>query len=261
MIRTLIIDDEPHCVTALLHDINRLCPQIEVIATCNSAKEGMLAIVEHRPDLIFLDIDMPVMDGFELLEALKEDRCHFQVIFTTAYDEFTLRAIRVNAMDYLLKPVDGTELTEAVSRVSKYLRENTSQATRITSLLQLLRTTGDQQRIALPNRNGYEFIDTDDVLYCKADGAYTQFVLVDGRKILISKSLSEIGHMLPDPYFIRIHHSSMVNIRKISHFKKFKTSVVVMSDGEHLNVSRSRKDELLLKMGVKSVTANKDFHK
>lgn len=249
MIRTVIIDDEPHCVTALLHDLTGLCPQVNVIATCHSGKEGLAAIRKHDPDLVFLDIEMPLMDGFEMLEALRESR-RFQVIFTTAYDEFTLKAIRVHAMDYLLKPIDGVELKEAVDRVERHLRSHTDQEVRIAGLLRQVRTT-DNGRIALPSRDGYEFVDTNDILYGKADGAYTQLVLTGGRTMFLSKSLGEIEELLPDRLFLRIHHSAVVNLSKISHFKKFKTSVVVMVNGDHLNVSRARKDELLLRMGVR----------
>ncbi len=249
MIRTLIIDDEPHCVSALLHDLNRLCPQVDVVATCRSAEEGIEAIRKHDPELVFLDIEMPVMDGFEMLEALGEGR-GFQVVFTTAYDDFMLKAIRVNAMDYLLKPVDGADLIEAVSRVERHIMANTSLDKRINSLLQQLRPA-DDQRIALPNQYGYEFIDSADILYAKADGAYTRLFFADGHDVLFSKSLGEIEAMLPSRTFIRIHHSVIVNVNKVSHFRKLKTSVVVMSNGDSLNVSRSRKEALLQRMGAR----------
>lgn len=249
MIQTIIIDDEPHCVTALLHDLALFCPQVEVVATCHSGREGLLAIEKHDPDLIFLDIEMPLMDGFALLETLGQGR-RFQVIFTTAYDEFAQRAIRVNAMDYLLKPIDDTELKDAMARVEKHLKTRVNIDERINNLLRQIQPA-NEQRIALPNREGYEFVNISDIIYCKADGAYTVLILTAGRTMFLSKSLGEIEELLPEQLFVRIHHSTVVNINKISHFKKFKTSVVVMVNGDPLNVSRSRKDELLLRMGVR----------
>lgn len=249
MIQTIIIDDEPHCVSALAHDLARFCPQVQVVATCRSGKEGIAAIRKYDPELVFLDIEMPLMDGFEMLEALGEGP-GFQVVFTTAYDDFMLKAIRVNAMDYLLKPVDSVELTEAVSRVERHAKANVSVDGRIANLLHQLRAV-DDRRIALPNQQGYEFINLSDILYCKADGAYTRLFLTNGRDVLFSKALGEIEALLPDGLFLRIHHSVVVNINKVSHFRKLKTGVVVMANGDCLNVSRSRKDALLLRMGAR----------
>ncbi|SEL85007.1 LytR/AlgR family response regulator transcription factor [Parapedobacter koreensis] len=249
MIRAIIIDDEPHCVTSLQHDLAYFCPQVEVVAACFSGATGIAAIEKYKPDLVFLDIEMPLMDGFELLEALEEGR-RFQVIFTTAYDEFALKAIRVHAMDYLLKPIDGVDLKAAVNHVERHLKSNAHPDERITNLLEQLQHT-DDQRIAIPDRDGYEFINISDIIYCRADGAYTHLVLTSDRVVFLSKALGEMESVLPGRLFMRIHHSTIVNIKKISHFKKLRTGVVVMVNGDQLNVSRSKRDPLLLKMGIK----------
>ncbi|SEL72861.1 LytR/AlgR family response regulator transcription factor [Parapedobacter koreensis] len=249
MIQTIIIDDDPHCVSALLHDLARLCPQIRVVATCQSGKKGIAAIRKHNPELVFLDIEMLAMDGFDMLETLGEGR-GFQVVFTSAYDEFTLKAIRINAVDYLLKPIGEAELTQAVGRVERHLKTTMHTDEHISNLLRQIQRD-DEQHIALPNRNGYEFISVHDIIYCQADRSYTLFKLTDDRKILVSKALGEVEELLPERFFVRIHHSTVVNIKKIVHLRKLKTSVIALTNGEYLNVSRARRHELLLRMGVK----------
>ena len=206
MITSIVIDDEQHCVDALVADIAKHCPNVEVIAKCNSAKEGVLTIKKLKPQLIFLDVEMPWMNGFEMLEML--DHINFCIIFTTAYDKFAAKAFRISAVDYLLKPIDATDLKNAVQKAEQKILSEAG-ALNIENLLHNIRQPAQQQKIALPNRDGYVFTRVDSILCCLAEGAYTKVVLTDKHSILISRTLGDIQEMLPPETFIRIHHSTI----------------------------------------------------
>lgn len=249
MIDTIIIDDELPCINALRHDLEVFCPQVNIVQCCSSAKEGMLAIKKHAPALVFLDIAMPAINGFELLEMLGAD-IHFHVIFTSAYEHYAVQAFRVSAVDYLLKPVDSDDLKEAVSRVEKTLHGNSSQSARLNNLLANTQLPAEQQVLALPNRDGYDFITAGDIIYCEASGAYTRVIVKNGPALLLSKALGELENMLPRVLFERIHHSLVINLSEIKQFKKSDGTFVVMKNGEKLGVARSRKDRLLQRIGL-----------
>jgi len=249
MIRAIIIDDELNCIKTFQNDLKMFCPDVTVIDTCQSAKEGLLSIKHNKPDLIFLDIEMPWMNGFEMLELIDKE-INFQIIFTTAYDQFAVKAFKVSAVDYLLKPVDSDDLLNAIEKVKKAMRENEGK-NNITNLLQNNKTPVEHQKIAIPNREGYEFVPVDEIIYCKANGAYTEIVLNYNKKILLSKPLGETEEMLPAELFERIHHSILVNIHHINQYKKTTGSYIIMNNGDELNVSKSKKEQLLIRLGVK----------
>jgi two-component system LytT family response regulator len=248
MIKAIIIDDEAHCIMALQNDLKMCCPSVQVVATCHSAKEGLLDIKKFQPDVIFLDVEMPWMNGFEMLEVIGE--INFQIIFTTAYDQFAARAFRVSAADYLLKPIDSEDLCAAVAKVEGLVASQRSSNNTITNLLNNARLPAVQQKMAIPNRNGYDFIAINDILYCKAEGAYTHVVLMD-KKMILSKSLGETEQMLPTQLFERAHHSLLVNISHIESYSKADGASIIMSNGEELTVSRTRREQLLLRLGVR----------
>ena len=248
MIRSIIIDDEQHCVRALLNDLQKYCPSIEVLDTCNSAKEGMLSIKKHRPDLIFLDVEMPWMNGFEMLELLGD--LNSSIIFTTAHDEFAAKAFRISAVDYLLKPVDANDLQIAVKKVERKMSEGGS-LEHITNLLRNIKQPSGEQKIALPQREGYEFVEVSSILYCQAEGAYTKVILENKRSMLISRALGDVEELLPQEIFQRIHHSSLVNVSYISQFLRTDGGYVVLGNGEKLAVSKSKKDSLMQRLGLK----------
>ncbi len=248
MISAIIIDDEQHCIDALTADLSKHCGNVEVIAKCNSAKEGILAIRKLKPQLIFLDVEMPWMNGFEMLEML--DHIDFCIIFTTAYDKFAARAFRISAVDYLLKPIDAADLKTAVYKAEEKILASAG-TVNIQNLLHNIRQPAQQQKIALPNRNGYEFTPVNSILYCGAEGAYTKVVLTDKHSLLISRTLGDIEEMLPSEIFIRIHHSTIVNINAVTHYIRTDGGYVVMNTNEKLMVSKARKDALLEQLGLK----------
>jgi two-component system LytT family response regulator len=248
MIRSIIIDDEQHCIRALLNDLQKNCHSVEVLDTCNSAKEGMLSIKKNKPDLIFLDVEMPWMNGFEMLEVLGDLSSY--IIFTTAHDEFAAKAFRISAVDYLLKPIDANDLKAAVLKVERKMDEGSS-VQHISNLLRNLRQSSTDQKIALPQREGYEFVDVSSILYCHAEGAYTKVFITDKRTMLISRALGDVEELLPPEMFQRIHHSTLVNISYVSQFLRTDGGYVVLKNGEKLSVSKAKKEMLMARLGLK----------
>jgi two-component system LytT family response regulator len=246
MIRSVIIDDEPHAAQVLQILLEKHCPEITVAAIFHAAKEAEKMVPAINPQLVFLDIEMPHMNGFELLEKLAP--VNFQIIFTTSYDQYAIKAIRFSALDYLLKPVDPQELKAAVKKSAGLLAANT-----LPGQLDILRDKLRQpaaliNRIALPTMEGLEIVPVDTILYCTANSNYTSLVLKDKQKLLVSRTLREIEEMLEDYPFLRIHHSCLVNLHEIKKYIRGEGGTLLMSDGVEVAVSRSRKDELLKKL-------------
>jgi len=248
MIRSIVIDDEQHCVKALLSDLQQHCPSIEVVEACSSAKDGMLAIRKQNPDLVFLDVEMPWMNGFEMLELLGE--IEFSIIFTTAHDEFAAKAFRISAVDYLLKPIDAGDLKTAVEKVENEPKEG-SNLQHISNLLRNIRQPSSEQKIALPQREGYEFVDVSSILYCNAEGAYTKVFIDEKKPMLISRTLGDVEELLPPEIFQRIHHSTLVNVKYISQFLRTDGGQVILKNGEKLSVSKAKKEMLMARLGLK----------
>ena len=249
MIKGIIIHDEQHCIDALATDIAKNCSNVEVAAKCTSAKEGVFAIKKHKPRLIFLDVEMPWMNGFEMLEMI--DHIDFCIIFTTAYDKFAAKAFRISAVDYLLKPIDAEDLKAAVHKAEEKILSSEG-AINIQNLLHNIKQPAQQQKIALPNRDGYEFAQVNSILYCGAEGAYTKVVFNDKHSLLISRTLGDIEEMLPHEIFIRIHHSTIVNINAVTHYIRTDGGYVVMNTNDKLMVSKARKEALLQRLGLKA---------
>lgn len=251
MINALIIDDEQHCIDVLVADLSKNCSNVKVLNTCSSAKEGILAIKKFKPQLLFLDVEMPWMNGFEMLEVLHE--INFSIIFTTAYDKFAAKAFRISAIDFLLKPVDAADLVEAVRKAEEKIYTDAGMYN-IQNLLNNIRKPVSQQKIALPSTDGYEFEQVSSILYCAAEGAYTRVVLKDKTPMLISRTLGDVEEMLPPEIFLRIHHSTIVNLNAITHYSRTDGGFVVINTKEKLMVSKARKEALLQQLGLKSST-------
>jgi two-component system, LytTR family, response regulator len=248
MIRALIVDDEINCIESLAFDLKKNFPEVQVVETCTTPKQGLLALKTRKPDLLFLDVQMPWMNGFEMLELV--DEINFAIIFTTAYDQYAAKAFRLSAVDYLLKPVDLNDLRQAVKKAMERIRQK-SGAENINNLLQNIKKPAGHQRIAFPGRDGFEFIEAHKIIYAQAEGSYTHVFLNDKRKIIISKTLSDIEEMLPPENFQRIHHSTLVNLGHVTHLFKSDGGYVLLDNGEKLAISKSKKDSLMDKLGLK----------
>ncbi|RZK41378.1 MAG: response regulator transcription factor [Pedobacter sp.] len=241
----IIVDDEAHSIKTLQNDLKAHCSNVKILATYSSAEEGLHAILEHNPDLVFLDIEMPGIDGISMLERLPRP-LKSNIIFTTAYDQYAARAFRLSAVDYLLKPIDKDELVQAVAKVSS--RTNTHQ---IDNLIYNNQVEFSQKRIALPGRSGYEFIGISSIIYCKAEGAYTLIVNDKKQEFLISRALGDVAEMLDSVFFQRIHNSYIINTNYLSKIVKNDGGGVVMSNGTELPISRLKKEGFFKRMGIK----------
>jgi len=245
MVKTIIIDDEPDCCESLATLLERFCPEVQIAATCYSGSEALTAILEIKPHLVFLDIEMPYMNGFELLEKLPV--MDFEVIFTTSYDQYAVKAFRFSALDYLLKPIVREELRNAVEKVLNRKQSHLPQQLEI--LLQKINHTNNSvQRIALPTMEGLQLVPVHSIISCASDGNYTIFLMKDRQKLVISRSLKEVEEMLEDHSFLRVHNSYVVNLNEISKYVKGEGGYLVMCDGSTVDVSRSRKELMLKKL-------------
>ena len=244
MLRSIVIDDEGECIDTMLLDLAEHCPQVNVVATCPSGKDAVKAIHKHAPDLIFLDIDMPVVNGFDVLEMVKD--IDFEVIFTTAYDKYAVQAFKISAVDYLLKPIDQEELRKAVKKV-QVLKERGNTQQQLSFLMEQIRDieNNDVKKIAVPTFDGLEFIRLDDILYCQSDGSYSHIFFVDGRKLYLSKTLRYLEDSLCDYHFFRVHNSYIVNLNFVEKYARTDGGILEMKNGVKIRVSRLKRDELL----------------
>jgi two-component system, LytTR family, response regulator len=245
MLKAIIIDDETDCSESLSILLEKYCPEVEVVAICNSGAAALKEITMQKPQLVFLDIEMPHMNGFELIEKLPV--INFELIFTTSYDQYAIKAIRFSALDYLLKPVDYEDLKKAVQKAM--LRRQPPLPQQLEILLQKLNPAVNSiQNIAVPTMEGLQMIPVDSIITCASEGNYTILHLKNKQKITASRNLKEIEEILEDRPFIRVHHSWLVNLNEINKYVKGEGGYLVMKDGSSIDVSRSRKEMLLKKL-------------
>ncbi len=243
MIKAVLIDDEKNALEMMEWLLRTYAPEVVVQAVCSSAQQGMQAIVSHQPDVVFLDIEMPKMNGFEMLEQI--GKFNFDVVFCTAYDQFAIKAFRYSALNYLLKPVDPDDLKETIQRIHE--RKHLPTSDQITMLLQHMQQQGRSTppRIALTTNDGLVFVPTAEILYCEAESNYTQVVLEGGKKILVSRTLKEIDETLSGQDFYRIHSSYLIQINRIRKFIRGDGGYLVMDNDAQIPISRSRKQDFM----------------
>ena len=245
MLKAIIIDDEPDCCESLAILLERFCPEVKISAICYSGDKALAAIQDIKPQLVFLDIEMPYMNGFELLEKLPA--IDFELVFTTSYDQYAIKAFRFSALDYLLKPIEREELQKAVKKVVSRTQSPLPQQLEI--LLQKINHTNNSiQRIALPTMEGLQLVPVSSIISCASDGNYTIFYLKDKQKIVASRPMKEVDEMLAGHSFLRVHNSYIVNMNEINKYIKGEGGYLVMSDGSTVDVSRSRKELLMQRL-------------
>ncbi|HKR06745.1 MAG TPA: LytTR family DNA-binding domain-containing protein [Bacteroidia bacterium] len=247
MLKAIIVDDEHDNREALRAALSEYCPDVELSGTCESAEEGAQAIARLKPDIVFLDIQMPFMSGFDLLKKFPDPQ--FDVVFVTAYNQYAIKAIKFSALDYLLKPVDVDELRDAVNKALQK-RNKEDYHLRMKSFIQ---NVSNHQagigKISIPTMEGLLFIDHADIIRCKADDKYTEIFLVTDKKLFVSRTLGEIEEMLGNEIFFRIHHSHLINLKYIERYIKGIGGQVVMKNGSVVDVSRKKKEEFLKLLG------------
>jgi two-component system LytT family response regulator len=243
MITTLIIDDEADGRDALKSAIEKYCPEVDIKCICETPEEGILAIKNIKPDLVFLDIQMPQMSGFDVLQ--KVSPVTFEVIFVSAHDQYAIKAIKFSALDYLLKPVDVDDLMHALKKVKERLH-NKSNVHQYQSVLNNIHYRSEKiKKLAVPSLEGIDLFDTDDIIYCKAEGSYTTLFLKNRQSKLISRNLKDFENLLVESGFCRVHNSSLINVKHVQRYVKGEGGYVILTEDHHVDISRRKKDEFL----------------
>jgi two-component system LytT family response regulator len=245
MIKAIIIDDEQHCIDRLGNLLKQYhAGSVELIASALSVKEGIKAIREFQPDLIFLDVQIHDRTGFDLLREC--GNINFKVIFTTAYDRFAIQAIKFSAIGYLLKPIDEDDLEEALNKLKDISVENTGLMAAV--IENNLQPSSKKKKLTIPSGNELLFINIDEIIRCHSDVNYTTIFKNDKQKIVVAKTLKEFEELLSDHNFFRVHNSELINLTYIKSYNKGKGGSVLLTDGTELEVSTRRKDDFLKKM-------------
>ncbi len=239
MINAIVVEDERKAAENLRELLGQYCPSVRFLGHASDAEEAREQIQRLQPDLIFLDVEMPRQNGFDLLESL--GNINFSVVFTTAYDHYALRAIKFSALDYLLKPIDGKELAAVIDKYERladrqFLRES------FRNLAENLRHK-ELQNLAVPDQSGISFISLDEVIYLQADRNYSTIHLKGGERMVSTRTLKEYDLLLQDNGFFRAHHSFLVHLKHVKRFEK--SGYLLMEDGLHAEVAQRRKAELL----------------
>ena len=238
-IKAIIIDDEERARNALSSLLLNYCPEISVLAMCANVPDGVLAINKHKPDVVFLDIEMPDYNGFELLGFFRE--IDFDIIFVTAYSEYAIKAFEISAVDYILKPIDIDQLKNSVEKLKQ--KKLHSQMQEQIELLKESYKGDDIRKIALSMSNGLTFVEIADIVLLEADGAYTTFFLKDGQKIVVSKKLKFYEDILSKrAFFFRTHRSYFINVNFIKKYSRSENAILMDNDTS-ITISRDRKQE------------------
>ena len=248
-IRALIIDDESKSRKSLLQKVKDYRPEIEVVGEASNGDEGLVSITQHHPNLLFLDIEMPKMNGLQMLEHLSDFKG--AIIFTTAYNEYAIRAFKYSAFDYLLKPIDIEELKSTIERLVLKLNaskkeENPHAADQLSLLMEQLKSGPELPRkIAIHTQDAMHFFQLDEITRLEANSNYTYLHFVNGTKMLASKTLKEFEELLPSKQFFRVHHSSIINLKYVKKYLKSDGGYIEMTDGTIVDISRRKKDDFL----------------
>ena len=245
MLKAILIDDDQSNLSSLNGKLAKHCPQVEVIAKCDNGREGIRIIEEFKPDIVFLDIEMPVMNGFVMLQQLTYK--DFELIFVTAYDHYAIQAIRYSALDYLVKPVEIDDLIAAVAKAAAN-RKNRSSHLQLELLLEQLHKK-QPRRLTIPTTDGLRFIDLSDIIYLEASNSYTNIYLSNDQKFLVCRTLKDFEEILPRENFLRIHHATIINKEHVEKYIRGDGGQVVMRNGNVLDVSKRKKSEFLQAIG------------
>lgn len=247
MLKAILVDDERMSLEVLAIKLRKIAPETAILATFQSPEEAVVNIRQLKPDILFLDIEMPQMDGFTLLHHLEP--YSFDVIFTTAYNQYAIDAIRQSALDFLLKPIREIELSSALQRLEKKrLIQNTPSGSVSFSSVQF-------NKIAVPSLKGVTFVPIQDIVWLESDSNYTIFHLASipgatPRKLVASRTLKEFEHLLTPVHFLRVHRSALINLLRVREYVRGEGGTAIMDDGSEVEISRSEKKGFLEKLGL-----------
>lgn len=247
-LKALIIDDEEASRLTIKNYLTKYCPNVEILGEADGVKSGVEKIESLKPDLVFLDVEMPYGNGFDLLEQVSE--ITFETIFVTAFSHYAVKAFNFSAAHYILKPIDIDELVEAVERVEELKKENSGYS-HTNVLLENLKMEGKQlQKVVLPMIDGFEVVKVKDIIRCKANDNFTDFYLADGSRRMICRTLKFYDQVLSEFDFVRVHKSHLVNINYVKKYLKGKGGQIEMQDGSFVDVSASKKQNFLSKFSM-----------
>lgn len=240
-IKSIIVDDEKHGRENLAGILRQYCPDVDLLGDAESVDAAVLQIQKHNPDLVFLDIEMPKANGFQLLEQFKDFR--FEVIFVTAYDNYAIKAIRFSAADYILKPINLNDLQIAVSKVAERIQQKQENQ----RMKQLVYNISQPQnpRIGLPTGDRIEFIEVHKIIRCQGEGNYSHIWFEGNKHLLVAKTLVEFEDLLQEYSFFRVHKTHLVNLKQVVAWLKTDGGILQLANGDTVAVSRRRKDEVL----------------
>lgn len=244
MIKAVIIDDEPKAIQGLVWELSNFNDELEVVATFTEPEKAIPYLKSSKIDCLFLDIEMPTMDGFQFLEKLEHK--DFAVVITTAYNEYAITALKNEAIDYLLKPIDTDDLADTISKIKKHNSKGFS-ADKFEDILLKFNNKLHHKKITINTDGKLVFLEPKDIFYAESDGNYTTLYLSDNKKIVVTKKLKDIDELLPSDHFFRIHNSYIINLHKIKEFLK-SDGYVVLENNAKIPVSRQRKTEFLEKL-------------
>ena len=242
ILRTVIVDDEQDAVDFIESISKEYCPNIEIVGKAYSAIEGIEVINKEKPDLVFLDVEMPHGSGFDLLAGFPEK--DFDVIFITAFNHYAIRAIKFSAVDYILKPININEFIEAVKRVEQAREEKAPRNINFSALFENLKTAMPS-KLAIPTSSGMEYLITNDIIRIEADRSYSWFYMDGGGKFLVSRNLKEYQELLSDRNFFRTHNSHLINLEHVKKYIRHEGGYIEMTDGSTAPISRGKKDLFL----------------
>jgi two-component system LytT family response regulator len=246
--KAVIVDDEALARKSLESLVEQFCPGLEVCSQAENVPQAIKVIMEHQPDIVFLDIEMPGFSGLELPNFFKDSKIDFHIIFTTAYAQYAVQAFRLSAVDYLLKPIDIEELQAAIEKVKEL-----DQAKTTTEQMQLVQSNLQQpnnpERIALSTAEGIEFVKPEEISFLQADGSYVHVHLVDGHSLMLSKKLGEFDFLEELPNFYKPHRSYLINLNQIQKYLRADGGAIVMNGGQQIPLSKHRKQEFMELMG------------
>ena len=238
-LNVIIIDDEPHCRNVIEKLVAKHCPEIAILETCSDGIEGLKAIIKHKPDVVFLDIEMPKMNGFQMLEALGNNDIDFTLIFTTAYDKFAVQAFKYSAFEYLLKPIDDEEFVATVRKLEKKV----TSTQQIQILRQNLQSKGQFNKLTIATNRGITFLEIEDLMALEADSNYTKIYVKSGETILVSKTLGYFDELLAErPQFFRTHKQFIINLNFIKEYLGGDYNEIILKNGLKIKLARTRKD-------------------
>jgi two-component system LytT family response regulator len=245
-IQTIIIDDEPLAIDSLKLLIEKYVDGIEVISSSSSAFDAREMIIKLKPELVFVDIQMPGLNGIQLIQSIPDPSFH--IVFVTAFDKYAIEALRINALDYILKPAQPEDLNRVVKKINSKM--DVSNTSIIGKLNDLQRSLDEQlknsiNKIGIAMQNKVVFVENSMIVYCRAEGPYTHLYLSDGKKLVSSKTLGEFESQLSAQNFFRIHHSTLINIGHIREFQKNDGAYVIMDNNEKLEISHRKKTEFI----------------